>query len=408
MTTDSAMAGWGRVGFNGSRWELTGVILRGYLLMVPTIGIARFWQVTWKRRFYWQHTLLDGDPLEYTGHASQLLIGFLFALGFFLPVYVAFFYLSTRLSELALIGYGAIGAVLWFLSGYALYRGRDFRLSRTLWRGVRFDMRGNGWAYALRRFLWSLLALVTLGLAYPFMAASLWRFRTNNTWFGDRPFTTSASWRHLALPYYGGYFLNALLIGGIIGYAIVTRDFVQYEGRAIPGPMTVLLSIGELIVLTGSIAFYRARAASRLLSSITIGEAALQVRVRARDLFGQYIGYAAALVGLVLLLGIIALIAAGSIVAAATASGDGPDPAAVMSFFQSGTLNVAMLAGAYLLVLGTFGLLNEIILSVGWWKLLARGTIIVNSGTLRSVRAAPEDRSLIGEGLADALNVGAY
>lgn len=64
--------------------------------MLPTIGLYRFWQATWKRRFYWQNTVIDGEPLEYTGTATQLLLGFFFALAFFLPIYVAFFVLRRR------------------------------------------------------------------------------------------------------------------------------------------------------------------------------------------------------------------------------------------------------------------------------------------------------------------------
>ncbi len=73
------------VNFTGTRSELFGLLSRGYLLMVPTIGIYRFWLTTWKRRFYWQNTVIDGEPLEYTGTALQLLIGFLFALAFSCP-----------------------------------------------------------------------------------------------------------------------------------------------------------------------------------------------------------------------------------------------------------------------------------------------------------------------------------
>src|SRR5262245_31196552 len=95
-----------RVEFTGTRSDLFGLLTRGYLLMLPTIGIYRFWVTTWKRRFYWQHTIIDGEPLEYTGTALQLLIGFLFAVAFFLPMYIAFFYLSTQAQEIALAGYG--------------------------------------------------------------------------------------------------------------------------------------------------------------------------------------------------------------------------------------------------------------------------------------------------------------
>ena len=79
-----------------------------------------------------------------------------------------------------------------------------------------------------------------------------------------------------------------------------------------------------------------------------------------------------------------------------------------MSGFQSGALNVAGLILLYLIVLGVLGMLWEVILGFGWWRILARGTTISNPDSLRSVKATDEDRALIGQGLADALNVGAY
>jgi hypothetical protein len=79
-----------------------------------------------------------------------------------------------------------------------------------------------------------------------------------------------------------------------------------------------------------------------------------------------------------------------------------------VSMFQSGTTNVVLLIIAYLVVLGAFGMLAELILAFGWWKLLVRGATITNPDSLHSVKAIAEDRTLVGQGLADALNVGAY
>ncbi|HWA19289.1 MAG TPA: DUF898 family protein [Devosia sp.] len=397
-----------RVTFTASRWELAVIVLRGYVLMIPTIGLYRFWQATWKRRLYWHNTLIDGDPLEYTGSATQLLIGFLFALAFFVPIYIALFYLSTQAGSVVLFGYALIGVALWFLGGYAQYRGRDFRLSRTLWRGIRFNQHGSAWSYALRRFLWSLLMIPTLGLVYPFMAANLWRYRYRHTWFGDRQFAATGSWRQLAGPYYGAYFLNVLLIAVLIGNAVATRDVVEIEGRAVPGPVTLMASLAIVAILSASVAYYRARAHSRLLSTVSIGAATLAVTVRARDVFRQTIVYVLAFAGLLFLFLLVAAVAIGGIFALASRNGGAPDPDAVLQLFQSGTLNVVLLIGCYLVLLGAFGFLGELVIAFGWWKLLANGTTITNPETLRSVRATAEDRALIGEGLADALNVGAY
>jgi uncharacterized membrane protein YjgN (DUF898 family) len=408
MATESVEPQNGSVRFTGSRWELAGIVLRGYLLMIPTIGLYRFWQATWKRRLYWQSTLIDGDPLEYTGRATQLLVGFLFALIFFVPIYVAFFFLATQLPDIASLGYALVGCVLWFLAGYAQYRGRDFRLSRTLWRGVRFDQLGSAWGYAIRRFLWSVLMVLTLGLIYPFMSANLWRYRWRHMRFGDRAFFLSGGWRQLAIPFYSAYALNVLMALGVVGYVYTMKDFIQVGDRTVPGPLSALLIAAALITFAGSVAYYRSRSWSRMLSTVTIGDASLKVSLRARDLFLQSVIYVLALAGLLIVVALIGAVALGSVFSMASTNGEAPDPAAVLQLFQSSTLNVVALIVAYLTLLGAIGLLAETILALGWWKLLARGASISRVETLRTVRSMPEDRALIGEGLADALNVGAY
>ena len=102
-----------------------------------------------------------------------------------------------------------------------------------------------------------------------------------------------------------------------------------------------------------------------------------------------------------------AAIVIASIYAVASSQGaTGSD--AIVTLFQSSTTNVALLILAYLVVLGAFGLLAELILAYGWWRLLARSATVTNPDSVRTVRSTAEDRSLIGQGLADALNVGAY
>jgi uncharacterized membrane protein YjgN (DUF898 family) len=408
MVESAGEARVGRVEFTGSRHELLGIVLRGYALMIPTIGLYRFWQATWKRRFYWQNTVIDGEPLEYTGTATQLLLGFFFALAFFLPIYMALFYFSMQESNLVLIGYAVIGAIIWFLSGYATYRARDFRLSRTLWRGIRFDQRGNAWAYALRRFLWSIAMVVTLGLVYPWMCSSLWRYRYGHTWYGDQQFRIAGNWRVFAGPFYSAGLLNVLAIGFTIGWITSTKDFALVDKVVVPGPIGSGLIVCCIVLFAFTVAWYRTRVASRMLSTVTVGEARLAVKVPSGALFWQFVLYVLGVVGLLLLLGLLAIAALAGIYAAASKQGAGPDRAAIMSLFQSGSLNVVLLIGAYLVILGAFGLLGEIVLSLGWWKLLARSSSIENPDSLNTVRATREDPALIGEGLADALNVGAY
>ncbi|RUT31110.1 DUF898 family protein [Arsenicitalea aurantiaca] len=405
MSESGAMTGRAGAEFTGTRSQLLGILLTGYLLLVPTLGIYRFWVVTWKRRFYWHNTIIGGEPLEYTGTALQLLIGFLFALGFFLPLYILFFYLSTQAPQVIVLGYAGVGVVLWFLAGYAIYRARDFRLSRTLWRGIRFDQRGSAWVYALRRFGWTLAMIVTLGLAYPFMAADLWRYRYAHSWYGDRRFGFSGSWRQLALPYYGTYFLVAALV--VAGFVFLGADgATRLEALEMPSPGA--LGIWALAALVAGLGYYRyrARELSAMFSAVSLGEARLAMRIRGRSLMLMTLSYG---FWVVVVLGVllIAVIAAIMVLD----PGDMPDPETafdIRSALGGGWLAIAGLVGGYLGVLATLSLLGELIFGLGFWRLVVRGATIENLDSLATVRAAPEDRSLAGEGLADALNVGAY
>jgi len=389
------------VEFTGTRGELFGILFRGYLLMLPTIGIYRFWVTTWKRRYYWQNTVIAGQPLEYTGSATQLLVGFLFALAIFLPIYVAFFYLSTQTTDIVLWGYVGVAILFWFAQGYATYRARDFRLSRTLWRGIRFDQRGSAVRYAIRRFLWSLLVLVTLGLTYPFMAAGLWRYRYNHAWYGNRQFAWAGSWKTFAGPYYLAWFAVVVLL--VAAAVLVPADLHPSGDYLIPGP--VALSVGAAAAFGILLAwlYWRSREASRGFSAIQLGEAGLEVKVKMHSLLGQGLLYALCSFVALLIFGIFVL---GFIYSVTGGAGGSAQDLARIA--QSSIVNVVILLVAYLVFLGALGIFGEIFLGLGFWMTVARGAVVLDAKSLDDVHATAEDAALAGEGLADALNVGAY
>jgi uncharacterized membrane protein YjgN (DUF898 family) len=391
-------------GFAAARWPLFWMLLRGYGLMVPTIGIYRFWLTTRKRRFYWSNTLIGGEPLDYTGSALQLLTGFFFAVAFFLPVYIAFFYFATQGGDVAVLGYGLVGLAFWFMTGYAIYRARDFRLSRTLWRGIRFDQRGNAWAYALKRFLWSILVLLTLGLAYPFMAASLWRYRWNHCFYGDRRFGFSGSWKLVAWPFYRLYF-GLLILGAIAVGTVAASPAIGSGAMSITAILAILLVC--LAVPIGWCHF-RARTLSRLYSGVWLGPARLAVSIRARALFGQLLAYGLAVLVWSIIFLIIAYVLIETMFSGMVAPDGLPDAADIARLARSGWVEAATIIGTYLAYVGGLALLGEVIFGYGHWVLIARGARIAGFSSLDDVRATPEDRALVGEGLADALNVGAY
>ena len=405
MSTFGRQAG---VRFTGTRGELFGIMVRGYLAMLPTLGLYRFWMVTWKRRFYWSHTEIDGDALEYTGNGRQLLIGFLMAVVIFVPIYALLLFISTQGSGWLLAGYATIGTVIWFLIGYATYRTRDFRLSRTLWRGIRFDQRGSAFGYALRRFLWSGLMVITLGLAYPFMAGNLWGYRYRHTWFGDRQFDFTGSWRSIAGSYYAIYLVAALIVAGMTADLVLRQDYYLDNTTIVPNFPVVLLGLILFGFLSWAVYFYRAREISRMFSSVRIGVATVTVEVRGRAMFGQFMLYGLAIAGALTVFGLIFGLVIASLLAPLAQKGANLQAADVARVLQGSLVNLGILGLGYLALLSTFAILAEVVLGFGYWKLVCREAQIANIDSLATVRAGPEDTSLVGEGIASALNLGSY
>ncbi len=171
--------------FSGDRGEFFRLTARGTALELVTVGFYRFWLATDIRRHLWSHTMVDGDAAEYTGRGKELLIGFLFALAILVPIYLTYFLISVEAERFTAFASFPLVIAFYAFGQFAIYRARRYRLTRTVWRGVRFWMDGSGWAYAWRAMLWGLLVVLTLGLALPWREAALERYKMRHSYYGE-------------------------------------------------------------------------------------------------------------------------------------------------------------------------------------------------------------------------------
>ena len=174
-----------KVSFSGDRSEFRGLVERGAGLELVTFGFYRFWLATDIRRHLWSHSSLDGDAPEYTGRARELLIGFLFALAILVPIYLAYFLIGIEAERAKAFASFPLILFFYLFGQFAIYRARRYRLTRTVWRGVRFWMDGSGWAYAARAAGWTFLTSITLGAALPWREAALERYKMRHCYYGD-------------------------------------------------------------------------------------------------------------------------------------------------------------------------------------------------------------------------------
>jgi uncharacterized membrane protein YjgN (DUF898 family) len=354
-------------GFYYSGWtgDILLLTLKNAVLNILTLSIYRFWGKTNVRRHLWQHTKFLGDPLEYTGVGKELFLGFV------LILFVVLFPLAIA-NELVLRYLGPFGAaqvvsvgLVLFLIGVAQYRARRYRLSRTVWRGIRAAQVGSPWRYGLMRLGFLILLPLTLGWSYPWQRMYLTHFETTNTVFGDRGFRFDGSVAPLYKPFAVAWSVSLVMLA--IGYAAASSVF---DAVIAPTVMTLetsndVISAAMRVLLTGYFAALLFLPAAPFVIT--------WYRVREFTYFANRTGYEG-----------------------------------IEFQFDGEYWNLFRLAvGNYLIILGTLTL-GAPIAQMRIFRYFCDHVSITGSADFDAIRQSTEERDKLGEGLADAFDVGDF
>ncbi|MGA7389997.1 MAG: DUF898 family protein [Pseudolabrys sp.] len=412
------IAASGGVRFLGQRRSYWRLLIRGAALLMVTLGIYRFWLATDVRRFLWSNTEIAGEALEYTGTALELLHGFLVAIAILIPVYAGFFLAALDLGILGkssgVIAFAALGV----LGQYAIYRARRYRLTRTIYRGLRFHQQGSAWVYALRAMLWWIITALTFGLAYPFQIASLERYKMRNTFYGDLAGSFEASgfalfvrglpmWLLLFAP----FVLAARGFMGAVDWKALTDALAQGGDDVMSKIEGGNPGLGAAIVFAMLMAGASITFAALLYpvfqtvvlrwwsSGLRFGDIKVRSRLRMRHLYGAYarfVGYAM-LFGVAMgIVGALVLVPMGVAVSIGKVATAGQIAATLV-----------LLVGYVITALGLSTIYRATVL-LSLWQLGMESLHLSGLSALEKVKATGRPSSALGEGLADALNVGSY
>jgi len=357
-----------RVAFANKRGDFFRLVARGALLELITAGFYRFWLATDMRRSLWSGTSIAGDPAEYTGTGRELLIGFLFALAILAPIYLVYFLIGIEAERAKAFASVPLGLFFYAFFQFAIFRARRYRATRTVWRGVRFWMSGSGWAYSWRACLWTLLTLLTLGLALPWREAALERYKMKHLHYGD---------------------LQARFDGR--GWELFKRAWWLW-----------LLSF-LIITVPFTYPAYKAIVWRWWIDGVRIGEVRFESDLPAGGLMGLYW----ATIGWNLLIFTIFVIVFVTGFALAVPMGKGGKAAANDALFArqySFVLFVLPLA-AYLVAALCMGVVLRVYLVRGVWERVVTSATVSNLESANNVRARGDLVSALGEGFADGLDV---
>lgn len=379
------------ISFDNQRPEFRRLVLRGAFLELLTAGFYRFWLATDMRRHLWSHTALDGDTLEYTGTARELLFGFLFAVAIFAPIYLLYFLAGLEVERLKQFASVPMGLFFYLFAQFAIYRARRYRLTRTVWRGVRFWMSGSGWAYALRVALWTPLVIFSLGFALPWRQASLERYKMRHVSYGDLPGEFAGKGSEFFKRGWGLWLATWLVI--VIPVLISLTKIKA---------LIAVAFTAEPIAFPFIYAMFKAIEWRWWVSGIRFGGMHFESTMKRGELFGIYwkvVGWGM----LVLVVWVIWIsIAVGIAFALSTATGTAAQKSAAI--VQQMPVLVAIGVGYVVAILAIWAIVR-IYLIHDIWQRVAATTAARGVGAADNVQAKGELVGALGEGFADSLDV---
>lgn len=254
---------------------MIGLSVKNFLYRIVTLGLYNFWGKTEVRKRIWGAIRINGEPLQYTGTGKELLVGFLVILGvitvptLLITVAVAMTAGQTaaqNLNSLMTIGF-------FYLIGVGMHRAVRYRMSRTVWRGIRGGLEGNSWRYGWTYFWTGILLILSLGWASPWRATKLQGLVVNGLRFGNRPFKFAATPGPLYGPFLALWLSSiAIVMGMALSFYLMSDLLTPLIARVFrpgrppdPQALIILVALSYGVLIAGFLlwavvsAWYRAQ-----------------------------------------------------------------------------------------------------------------------------------------------------
>jgi uncharacterized membrane protein YjgN (DUF898 family) len=379
--------------FSGDRGEFRRLVVRGTGLELITVGFYRFWLATDIRRHLWSNTDIGDDAAEYTGNGKELLLGFLFALAILVPIYVVYFLIGLEAERAKAFASIPLFLFFYLFGQFAIYRARRYRLTRTVWRGVRFWVSGSGWAYAARSVLWGVAMILTIGLLLPWREAALERYKMGHSYYGDLQGSFAGTgWDFFKRGWW--LWLLGFLALILVGWA---------SAKKIPG--AALLPLLLMVAVPFLYGTFKAVEWRWWVSGIRFGEVRLESALSRTALIGLYWK----VIGWLLLL----LVSFSGYVFACLTLIASMKQVPMAKLIVPGSLQanipvIVAFAIGYLALILAMNVLMRMYLLRDVWARVVSSTTVHHIEAAANVAAMGEPANALGEGFADGLDVAGF
>lgn len=295
--------------FEGRWQEFAPIALTNLLLIIVTLGIYRFWATTRTRAYLWSRTQFINEPLEWAGHGKELFVGFLFALALFIVPGVLLQLTAQALAVGGFVGAAgtlttAAGLIIFVVIGIARFRALRYRLSRTYWHGIRGGSPDQGIGYGFTWAFKTIIGYISLWLLVPWSMITLWNERWEAMSFGSQTFRANARtgpvFKRFLLFYLAPILVVAILVAGAMMFGGRLTGMMPVPGTQ-PGAAVVLGIVGFVVAgyaILGLIAVvYYAAFLREAIGHLSLGEIDFHFDARTSQFLKLFLGDVLLVVG---------------------------------------------------------------------------------------------------------------
>jgi uncharacterized membrane protein YjgN (DUF898 family) len=268
--------------FRGRTGEYFRIWIVSLCLSVATLGIYSAWGKVRKKRYVYSHTELDGTGFDFRATPLAILRGRVIAL-----VLLGGFALSSHVLPVMQL---VFIIVLLALTPWIVVAASRFNAKNSAWRNISFGFNGSI-GEAAKVFLgFGALAVITLGLFYPYARMRRAKYITEHHRYGDTQMHADLSTGGFILAY---LFATIMIVGTFVligaGAAIVAGASGAARRGSAQGTGALVAVAAVYIVYIAVFAFLRARIGNLTLNGVVVGTLRCRSTLRARDLIWLYI-----------------------------------------------------------------------------------------------------------------------
>ncbi|WP_374078357.1 YjgN family protein [Bdellovibrio bacteriovorus] len=258
VSTETTQKGRFQFSYAGNGTEMAILMLKNLFFTIITLGIYRAWAKTNTRRYLWENVKFMGDGGTYVGTGGELFRGWMKLLGILLVLVVVSKAVETLVPILKIPIALIVPFFYLFVFALATYAGLRYRLSRTLWRQIRFGVdkdEASTKEFTKLYLKGVLFSILTLGFYYSIFRNQVRTYLTNRSRLGSAYFKYDGSDDAYFKMYCKGLLLSIITLGIYVPWFMAKLISFRLKHTSFQGARFEFTMPGKDIFVYGLMAY---------------------------------------------------------------------------------------------------------------------------------------------------------